>query len=83
MPSRRPCRRAAAPRALRRPAGTAPRRAAAAAAERQVAGQETSRRLPPTSTTTFCRSARLGGVGGAAPEYGSIVLSNSVSIQRV
>ncbi|CAB4966428.1 unannotated protein [freshwater metagenome] len=46
------------------------------------AGSVTSSRRPPTSTTTDCRSA---GTSGSAPvaTYAGIVLSNSVSIQRV
>lgn len=45
-------------------------------------GSETSRRLPPTSTTTVSRvSASASSAPGAA--NGGISLTNSVSIQRV
>ena len=47
------------------------------------AGSTTSSRLPPTSTVTVSRSpARHLGVG-PPPANGAMVLSNSVSIQRV
>ena len=47
-------------------------------------GSETSRRLPPTSTTTVCRGALASSSSaGSAAWNGSIGLSNSVSIQRV
>ena len=57
----------------------------AGAAERAVpgsCGMVTSSRLPPTSTTTVCRSgSSAAGSGDAA--NGSMLLSNSVSIHRV
>ena len=49
-------------------------------------GRDTSRRLPPTSTTIVCRSATSSSSPSAAAgpaAYGGMVLSNSVSIQRV
>ena len=46
-------------------------------------GRTTSSRLPPTSTMIRLPVLRLGSLGAVDPAYGSIVLSNSVSIQRV
>src|SRR4051812_50151681 len=60
--------RAAAPR----PAAPAPK----------PAGSDTSSRLPPTSTTIRSRSCG-SAASPVVPCQGSIVLSNSVSIQRV
>ena len=49
---------------------------------RSPAGSTTSSRLPPTSTTTRCRSPSSAASPGR-PANAGMVLSNSVSIQRV
>ena len=46
-------------------------------------GRITSRRLPPTSTTTLWRSPAGSGASATTPAYGGMSLTNSVSIQRV
>ncbi len=47
------------------------------------AGRETSRRLPPTSTTTVSRAFSVSSSSATAPAKAAMVLSNSVSIHRV
>ncbi len=71
------------PACLRRAGAAAARRDEdAPAAGARSSGRLTSMRLPPTSTTTVCR-AGASAPSSRAPDQGSMVLSNSVSIQRV
>ena len=67
---------------LRRDGGTAAGRPAVPAATATRSGRLTSRRFPPTSTTTVWRPPEAPG-DSSSPSHAGMSLSNSVSIQRV